>query len=203
VRPARDVPRIEIAPFSVDSGPSRQHESTMPQRMLCKVLVTVTTLVATAAVGGCANITRAPARAVDAGTRPTPAREDRAQLTLGEAVAQLAVALVGTPYRYGGASPQDGFDCSGLVHYAFARAGLTVPRTSQEQYRAARKIAARAAAPGDLVFFQDQEKLSHVGIYLGDGRFVHAPETGRNVEIGELDAPYYQRHLVGVGRLAP
>jgi cell wall-associated NlpC family hydrolase len=153
------------------------------------------------AVTGCATISQPPTPAA-AGSAASEVRRD-APLTLGEAVAELAVALVGTPYRYGGATPQEGFDCSGLVHYAFARAGLAVPRTSQEQFRAARKISARAAAPGDLVFFQDQEKLSHVGIYLGEGRFVHAPESGRRVEIGALDAPYYQQHLVGVGRLTP
>lgn len=171
----------------------------MAIRTFRKTACAVVTLTACAAVGGCATISQPPA----GGARAEVRHDDSATLTLGEAVAELAVALIGTPYRYGGETPQEGFDCSGLVHYTFAQAGLAVPRTSQEQYRAARKIAARAAVPGDLVFFQDQEKLSHVGIYLGGGRFVHAPETGRSVEIGALDSPYYQQHLVGVGRLAP
>lgn len=174
----------------------------MPIRTFRKTACALAALVACAAAGGCATISQAPTDAV-VGERADTRRDSPAALTLGDAVAELAVALVGTPYRYGGASPKEGFDCSGLVHYAFAQAGLAVPRTSQEQFRAARKISTRAAAPGDLVFFQDQKKLSHVGIYLGGGRFVHAPESGRSVEIGRLDTPYYQEHLVAVGRLAP
>ncbi|MNC98737.1 Murein DD-endopeptidase MepH precursor [compost metagenome] len=66
-----------------------------------------------------------------------------------------------------------------------------------------RKISVGDADPGDLMFFQDQTKLSHVGIYLGDGRFVHAPASGQNVAVSSLDTPYYQAHLVAVGRLLP
>lgn len=111
--------------------------------------------------------------------------------------------MVGTRYRYGGADPREGFDCSGLVYYTYTSNGQAVPRTSQDQFNAASKISLAEAAEGDLVFFQDQEKLSHVGIYLGDGRFVHAPSSGGVVSVANIDAPYYQRHLVGVGRLVP
>ena len=78
-----------------------------------------------------------------------------------------------------------------------------MPRTSRELFRAARKISIGEADPGDLMFFQDQTKLSHVGIYLGDGRFVHAPANGQNVAVGSLDSHYYREHLVAVGRLLP
>lgn len=122
--------------------------------------------------------------------------------SIGSAVASLARSFIGVPYTYGGADPS-GFDCSGLVFYTYHRAGVDVPRTSIDQFRASRKIAPARAAAGDLVFFQDQEKLSHVGIYLGDGLFVHAPTSGRTVSIASLEAPYYQTHLVAVGRLAP
>ena len=118
-------------------------------------------------------------------------------------IAQLAVSMVGVPYRYGGDHPSEGFDCSGLVYYAYASSGETVPRTSQAQFDAARKISLAEAAEGDLLFFRDQEKLSHVGIYLGDGRFVHAPSSGDTVRVARIDAPYYQQHLVAVGRLLP
>ena len=111
--------------------------------------------------------------------------------------------MVGIRYLYGGTSPSEGFDCSGLVHYTYARVGLDVPRNSRELYAATRKIPLDAANEGDLVFFQDQEKLSHVGIYLGDGLFVHAPSSGRTVSVSSLDNAYYLRHLVGVGRLLP
>jgi cell wall-associated NlpC family hydrolase len=124
-------------------------------------------------------------------------------LTIGSAVADLAVGMVGARYRYGGTDPVEGFDCSGLAFYAYEQAGYRIPRTSQEQFRAARKIKLDDAGAGDLMFFQDQEKLSHVGIYLGAGLFVHAPANGQRVTVASMDAPYYQEHLVAVGRLLP
>jgi cell wall-associated NlpC family hydrolase len=153
-----------------------------------------------------------------AGCAGTPARDpqavrDPAATTVAEPrpeataarnpIAQLALSMVGVQYRYGGADPATGFDCSGLVYYTYTSNGHTVPRTSREQFEVARKIPLAQAVEGDLVFFRDQEKLSHVGIYLGDGRFVHAPSSGGTVNVANIDAPYYQRHLVGVGRLLP
>ncbi len=104
------------------------------------------------------------------------------------AIAGLARNLVGSQYHYGGAEPEEGFDCSGLVFYAYTKAGYRVPRTSQELFRAARKIALGEAGAGDLMFFQDETKLSHVGIYLGDGWFVHAPASGQRVAIANLNS---------------
>ena len=132
-----------------------------------------------------------------AGCAGTPTKAARSS------IAQLALSMVGVPYRYGGAHPREGFDCSGLVYYSYTSNGHDVPRTSQAQFNAARKISLAQAAEGDLLFFQDQEKLSHVGIYLGEGRFVHAPSSGDSVRVASIDAPYYQRHLVAVGRLLP
>ena len=109
--------------------------------------------------------------------------------------------MVGAPYRYGGADPSEGFDCSGLVYYTYSSEGLAVPRTSRAQLGAALEIPLAQAAAGDLLFFEDDVKLSHVGIYLGDGRFVHAPKSGGAVSIASIDAPWYQHHLVAVGRL--
>jgi cell wall-associated NlpC family hydrolase len=126
-----------------------------------------------------------------------------ADASVGGAIADVAMGMVGTRYVYGGSDPLQGFDCSGLVYYSYGQAGYRVPRTSRELFRAARKIAVGDADPGDLMFFQDQAKLSHVGIYLGDGLFVHAPASGRNVAVGSLDQPYYRQHLVAVGRLLP
>jgi cell wall-associated NlpC family hydrolase len=126
-----------------------------------------------------------------------------ADASVGGAIAELAMGMVGTRYRYGGTDPAEGFDCSGLVFYAYGQAGYRVPRTSQELFRAVRRIAVGEADPGDLMFFQDQAKLSHVGIYVGDGQFVHAPASGGTVAIADLSSPYYQEHLVAVGRLLP
>jgi cell wall-associated NlpC family hydrolase len=111
--------------------------------------------------------------------------------------------MVGVRYRYGGASPDEGFDCSGLVYYAYTSNGQAVPRTSQAQFDAASQISLAEATPGDLLFFRDQEKLSHVGIYLGDGEFVHAPSTGDSVRVASIEASYYRQNLVAVGRLIP
>jgi cell wall-associated NlpC family hydrolase len=124
-------------------------------------------------------------------------------LHVGRVVTDHALAMIGVPYRYGGDHPETGFDCSGLVYYSYSMSGLTVPRTSQAQFRAARKIALANVARGDIMFFQDQEKLSHVGIYVGEGMFVHAPSSGRAVSLASIDSPYYQRNLVAVGRLLP
>jgi cell wall-associated NlpC family hydrolase len=124
-------------------------------------------------------------------------------LTIGGAVAELAADMVGARYRLGGADPAEGFDSSGLAFYAYSQAGYRIPRTSEDQFRAAHKIALADADAGDLIFFQDQAKLSHVGIYLGNGLFVHAPESGERVSVARLDAPYYQEQLVAVGRLLP
>jgi cell wall-associated NlpC family hydrolase len=121
----------------------------------------------------------------------------------GSQVARLAMRMVGAPYRYGGANPKDGFDCSGLVYYSYTMNGYAVPRTAQDLFKATHKISLEDAIEGDLVFFQDQAKLSHVGIYLGEGMFVHAPSSGAAVSIASLDTSYYQRHLVAVGRLSP
>ncbi len=144
---------------------------------------------------------------IAAGCAGTPARDPAGAIStatdLRSAIAQLALSMVGVPYRYGGAHPDEGFDCSGLVYYSYSSNGQVVPRTSQAQFDAARRIPLEDAIEGDLLFFRDQEKLSHVGIYLGDGRFVHAPASGDAVRVANVDAPYYQRHLVAVGRLLP
>jgi cell wall-associated NlpC family hydrolase len=96
---------------------------------------------------------------------------------------QTALAQFGTPYLWGGENPTTGFDCSGLVQYAYRRAGLTLPRTAQTQYDAGLQLTSDAAPePGDLVFFgPDPSHVTHVGISLGDGRMVDAPHTGANV----------------------
>jgi len=114
--------------------------------------------------------------------------------------AAAAIHQVGAPYQYGGAGP-NGFDCSGLVYYSFRKAGVRVPRTSADQFHAARPVPLDDARPGDLVFFRLENKVSHVGIYLGNRRFVHAPSHGGSVEVESLENRYYERHLVRAGRL--
>jgi murein DD-endopeptidase len=117
-----------------------------------------------------------------------------------ERVALTARRMVGIPYHYGGNDPR-GFDCSGLVFYAYREAGVLVARTSREQMRASQPLDVDQALPGDLVFFRTSKKAWHVGIYLGDQRFVHAPSTGRAVAIERLDDDYYLRHRIQTRRL--
>jgi len=115
-------------------------------------------------------------------------------------VASTARRMIGRPYRFGGRTPA-GFDCSGLVFYAYGEAGVTVPRTATEQRRASRALDRNEAEPGDLVFFTTGERTPHVGIYLGGQWFVHAPSTGKPVSIEKLDDDYYRRHFVTLARL--
>lgn len=115
--------------------------------------------------------------------------------------ASVALKMVGKPYRYGGAAPERGFDCSGLIHFSYRQAGLSVPRSTEQQLRYSKAVGRSHLRRGDLVFFdQEGKKHSHVGIYLGDGRFVHAPSSGKQVRIDRLDARYWQAHLSAVRR---
>ncbi|HZP92508.1 MAG TPA: C40 family peptidase [Burkholderiales bacterium] len=115
---------------------------------------------------------------------------------LGSEAAEYALDMVGHPYKFGGHTPA-GFDCSGLVHYSYKRAGLVVPRDTQAQRNMSYEIRASELQPGDLLFFNEEgRKASHVGIYLGEGRFVHAPSTGGRVRVDNLRQDYWRRHFV-------
>jgi len=121
----------------------------------------------------------------------------------GRAVLQAAESRIGAPYRYGGAGP-DTFDCSGLVTYAHREVGIPVPRTAAQQFAAATPVARKDLRPGDLVFFRlDGRDVSHVGIYAGDDRFVHAPQKGGHVRVASLDEEHFRRSFAGAGRLYP
>ena len=110
--------------------------------------------------------------------------------------------MVGRPYKFGGASPS-GFDCSGLVLYSYKLAGLSLPRDTEHQRQASRIVRVSSLRRGDLLFFDQQgKKNSHVGIYLGDGQFVHAPSSGKHVRKDTLDAPYWKKHLSEARRVA-
>jgi len=120
----------------------------------------------------------------------------------GDEIALRAIAQVGKPYRYGGAD-LDGFDCSGLVFFIHRELGMTVPRTAAEQYSASAPVNVQHLEPGDLLFFRTtkRKRVTHVGIYAGGGRFIHAPQTGRDIELRDLSDGYYGPRLVGAGRL--
>ena len=118
----------------------------------------------------------------------------------GGVAAGVAYQQVGVPYRYGGHSPS-GFDCSGLVHYSYAQAGVNVPRTTSALWQRSTPVDQSDLRAGDILFFDVAGKMSHVGMYLGKRRFVHAPSSGQTVTIGTLDSPYYATAFVRAGRL--
>jgi len=124
----------------------------------------------------------------------------QAPASLPERAAAIAVQQVGAAYRYGGASPA-GFDCSGLVQYSFRQAGMKVPRTTGQLWNSAGTMPVDDLRVGDLLFFRFDGKMSHVGIYVGDEQFVHAPSSGKTVSIDSLDAEFYRRALIRGGRL--
>jgi cell wall-associated NlpC family hydrolase len=135
---------------------------------------------------------------------PAPSnRSPAAQASEGKAshAADIALAMVGKPYRYGGSTPR-GFDCSGLVSYSFAQVGVRVSRETRTQREQAVLVRVSALRRGDLVFFdQEGKKYSHVGIYLGEGIFVHAPSSGGKVRTDSLEAEYWRRHFVEARRI--
>ncbi|MGH8849835.1 MAG: C40 family peptidase [Casimicrobiaceae bacterium] len=126
-----------------------------------------------------------------------------AALDRAQELAIYALGLIGINYRYGGASPVRGLDCSGLVQYVFQQVtGVTLPRTSREMARLGGRVAATDLQPGDLVFFNTlKSPYSHVGIYLGDARFIHAPHRGGEVEIVAMTQRYWRTRYDGARRL--
>src|SRR4051812_31120188 len=135
-----------------------------------------------------------------AGTPPST-REPALSRAESANAAAYAAAMIGKPYRYAGSTPQ-GFDCSGLVHYSYAKVGVQTPRDTQALSKLASAIEAGDLRRGDLLFFDENgEKRSHVGIYLGARRFVHAPSSGGKVRTDSLDAAYWRKHFVEARRL--
>jgi cell wall-associated NlpC family hydrolase len=117
--------------------------------------------------------------------------------TVGERAAAIAVKEVGVPYRWGGASPA-GFDCSGLVYWAYGRLGIRLPHSSYALYDQGRRVTRSRMRAGDLLFFSG---LGHVGIYIGRGRMVHAPPSGSRVQVVRQGGSSYGARLVGVRRV--
>jgi cell wall-associated NlpC family hydrolase len=133
-------------------------------------------------------------------TAPGPRVPTDASPVPGTAVTETALALRGIPYRNGGAD-LNGFDCSGFVWYVFAQHGLAMPRTVAEQYEVGGKVTLEAVQAGDLVFFRTAGRgVSHVGIAVGDGGFVHAPSSTGVVRVERLSASYWSERYLGARR---
>ena len=133
-------------------------------------------------------------------TAPTSRQPVVSDSTASSAAAQ-AFAMVGKPYRHAGSTPA-GFDCSGLVQYSYARVGVPISRDTRALLDRSAPVDAGSLRRGDLLFFnEDGKKRSHVGIYLGSRRFVHAPSSGGKVRTDSLDAAYWRNHFVEARRL--
>ena len=120
-----------------------------------------------------------------------------------QVVLKTAQKMLGVKYRYGGTSPSRGFDCSGLVQYSHRAAGINLPRTTGQQFKAAKRISRRYLKAGDLVFFKTSPSrfVSHVGIYLGNNKFIHAPSSGKRVKISSMNEKYWRKRFTGAGRI--
>ncbi len=173
--------------------------------MRLRSATTATLLTAALALGA------APVRADDESLRPDLGT--RLAITISSSVGSVvagaqnlvlnAMGFLGIPYRFGGATPEAGFDCSGFVQYVFRQAsGLMLPRSSFDQIRQGIAVARDELQVGDLVFFNTMRATaSHVGIYIGENRFIHAPRRGKTVEIVDITNSYWQSRFDGARRL--
>jgi peptidoglycan DL-endopeptidase CwlO len=140
----------------------------------------------------------APGEPLEPKPKPYMHRHAAPPAPLGVRAAKIALRAVGVPYRWGGASLSGGFDCSGLVYWTYARLGISLPHSSYALYGTGRAVSRSRMRPGDVLFFSG---LGHVGLYLGRGRMVHAPYTGRRVEIVRLGRSHYGSRLIGARRV--
>jgi cell wall-associated NlpC family hydrolase len=129
-----------------------------------------------------------------------------ARNTLGGRASELviqAMGLLGVPYKRGGNSEEKGFDCSGFVRYMYEKSvGLVLPRRAEEQAKVTEEINRSELKPGDLVFFNTMRRtFSHVGIYIGDGKFIHAPRPGKSVRVDDMRDAYWQKRFNGARRV--
>lgn len=150
--------------------------------------------------------TTAHAQTAPQGQAVVPVEEQRllpAIAAKAEDILMRAMALIGTPYHRGGRTPEAGFDCSGFVGYLFREAvNLTLPRSAREIWRVGSPVEADELEPGDLVFFNTMRRpLSHVGIFIGDGKFIHAPASGGAVRTESMSDRYWSKRWNGARRI--
>jgi cell wall-associated NlpC family hydrolase len=128
-------------------------------------------------------------------------KQSRDDKDMGAIAARTAERFVGIPYRWGGDNVVEGMDCSGFVRAVYNLCGVSIPRTSREQFTAGEPVTKDDLKDGDLVFFgSSEDKINHVGIYVGNGRFVHAPRRGEDIKISTVDESYFEKRFVGARR---
>lgn len=133
--------------------------------------------------------------------KPSSQRKSVAVSDMGAVAARTAERFVGIPYRWGGDNVVEGMDCSGFVRAVYNLCGVNIPRTSAEQFRTGDRVAREELKDGDLVFFgASAERINHVGIYVGNGRFVHAPRRGDEIKVSALEDKYFSERFVGATR---
>ncbi|WP_226818757.1 C40 family peptidase [Acidithiobacillus montserratensis] len=164
-------------------------------------------LLGTLALSGCASMAPSPSLSTPTPYQPPAQSADysrRAEATTLDAVLVHAISEIGKAYRWGGESPQTGFDCSGLIQYVLEQAGVDIPRTSFAQAAALPAVPLSRIRPGDLVFFNTMgQPFSHVGIYIGGQQFVSALNRRQGVAVQSLQIPYWAERLDGVRRPMP
>jgi cell wall-associated NlpC family hydrolase len=139
-----------------------------------------------------------PGRAAGVVRKAAPARTTQSRATFGVRIVAYAKRFRGTRYVYGGTSPRSGFDCSGFVRFVYAHFGIALPHSSYGDFDRGRRVSRSSLRPGDLVFF---DSVGHVGIYVGNGRFIHAPHSGSRVRIEQLGG-WYSSRFVGARRIS-
>jgi cell wall-associated NlpC family hydrolase len=175
--------------------------TTRSPRSLSALVVTIAIVVAHASPAGAAG--RHADRSIAEAARVSLAEAADRMVEGTREIGMFALSLVGIDYRYGGETPDRGLDCSGLIRYVFQQVtGVTLPRTAKELSRIGKDIRTAELEPGDLVFFNTRRfAFSHVGIYLGNDRFIHAPSRGGEVGVASLASAYWQKRYNGARRL--
>lgn len=174
-------------------------------KSVLKMVASVTVVIGTLSLGACSSSKQVSKTATNRPSKPASVKDiDIASMTKTEkSLVKEATAWLGTPYKYGG-NTRSGVDCSGLVYHVFLNAlDIKLPRNSRKQHEFCRKISKKDLATGDLVFFattRGSKKVSHVGLYVGDGKMIHA-STSRGVVCQNLSDDYYTRTFVGAGRV--
>jgi cell wall-associated NlpC family hydrolase len=150
---------------------------------------------------GCSMVSEKKSSALDS-HYPAPLQEKAAASPQAAKALEVALKQRGVDYRPGGDNPNQGFDCSGLVNFSYQAAGVQLPRDSRSMYSVTTRVTSSDLRPGDLVFFRQRSStISHVGLYVGSGQFVHAPSSGKDVEITSLGDAYWKKRYVGAGRV--
>ncbi|TGU69945.1 peptidoglycan-binding protein [Geomonas terrae] len=149
-------------------------------------------------------IEKAPSPSITKPAKPAKKKEEpvkRDRSDMGGIAARTAERFVGIPYRWGGDTVVDGMDCSGFVRAVYNLCGVNIPRTSREQYRVGDAVGREELKDGDLVFFGGSpDEINHVGIFVGNRRFVHAPRRGDDIKVSSMDESYFQKRFVGAKR---